>query len=83
MCHANAFSDVISNIRNNIMSLQEEAVKLLPKPLQMFGPLSRLLARHIIHQFAAKWKDIDQAATLEKVCRCSKLFAAAAGMPWT
>ena len=41
------------------MSLQEDAVKLLPKPLQMFGALSRLLARHIIQQFAAKWKDID------------------------
>ena len=61
-------------------SLQEEAAKLLPKPLQMFGPLSRLLAKLMIHQFAAKWEDISQAATLEKVCRCQTLFAPAAGM---
>ena len=52
------------------MSLQEDAVKLLPKPLQMFGPLSRLLARHIIRKFAAKWEDVNQAATLEKVHVC-------------
>lgn len=52
------------------MWLQEDAVKLLPKPLQVFGMLSRLLARHIVRQFAAKWQDIHQAATLEKVCLC-------------
>lgn len=51
LCHASSY-----------MLLQEDAVQLLPKPLQVFGILSRLLARHIVHQFAAKWQDINGGA---------------------
>lgn len=50
------------------MPLQELAVGLLPKPLQLFGPLSRLLIKYMLRQMEAKWKDVDQAASLNKVC---------------
>ena len=78
MRHCSSY--LMSTISNVTKSLQEEAAKLLPKPLQIFGPLSRLLAKHMIHKFAAKWEDISQAAKSEKVCRCQTLFTPAVGM---
>lgn len=43
-------------------------MRLLPKPLQLLGPLSRLLVRYVLRQFEAKWQDVDQEASLDKVC---------------
>ncbi|KAL3132827.1 hypothetical protein ABBQ38_006752 [Trebouxia sp. C0009 RCD-2024] len=50
-----------------VLASPELAVGLLPKPLQLFGPLSRLLIRYMLRQVAAKWKDVDQAASLDKI----------------
>jgi glutathione S-transferase len=44
-----------------------KAVKLLPRPLQMFGPLSKWLAVSAVGSFRTKYKDTADEATLEKV----------------